>query len=378
MKTAIHLLGDSLVKAYGRDEDNFIGGWGDHLAYFFDRDKVEVFDYAMGGRSARSFLNEGRFIDNGHFTTDDEPRGLGPALNKIKKGDYVFIQFGHNDDDSKNKLTMIDRMVPLGIPDEQGIYPTVVPEESLKISTAGFPDYYERFLDQDGLTELEKDENRKKYEEILPGYGELYYSYLSGATYKGFLKFYINTIQNAGGIPVIVTSAARVFLKDGKLEPIPGHHGGKDAFGPYPYIRAARQIAAEEGVPLFDLFKKSTYLYEMLGREDASYLQSIKNDLGQTIGELNYGRPAKWVEEYDEYMREKKYKDVDDTHQNRFGSFLFAAFIAECLLEQRDYFKDLVNHVRKTPEKVVAHPEKLTGRLKDIQELYKLSKIELI
>lgn len=36
MKTAIHLLGDSLVKAYGRDEDNFIGGWGDHLAYFFD------------------------------------------------------------------------------------------------------------------------------------------------------------------------------------------------------------------------------------------------------------------------------------------------------------------------------------------------------
>jgi hypothetical protein len=113
----------------------------------------------------------------------------------------------------------------------------------------------------------------------------------------------------------------------------------------------------------------------MLGREDANYIQSIKNDLGQTIGELNYGRPAKWVEEYDEYIREKKYKDVDDTHQNRFGSFLFAAFITECLLEQEDCFKNLANHVRKTPEKIVAHPEKLTGRLMDIQKLYNMIKL---
>lgn len=375
MKTAIHLLGDSLVKAYGRDEDNFIGGWGDHLAYFFDQDKVEVFDYAMGGRSTRSFLNEGRFIDNGHFTTEDEPKGLGPAFNRIKKGDYVFLQFGHNDDDSKNKLTMIDRMVPLGTPDEQGIYPAVVPEEMMKISTVGFPDYYDGILDQEGLTQLEKEENRKKYEEILPTYGDRYYPYLSGATYKGFFKYYIDAIRDAGGIPVIVTSAARVFLKDGKLEAIPGHHGGHDAFGPFPYVRAARQIAAEEGVPLFDLFEKSSRLYERLGREDANYIQSIKNDLGQTIGELNYGRPAKWVKEYDGYMREKKYKDVDDTHQNRFGSFLFAAFITECLLEQEDRLKDLARHARKTPEKIVAHPEKLTGRLKDIQELY--DRIEL-
>ena len=35
MKT-LHLLGDSLVKAYGNDIDNFIGGWGDHLGSFFN------------------------------------------------------------------------------------------------------------------------------------------------------------------------------------------------------------------------------------------------------------------------------------------------------------------------------------------------------
>ena len=32
----IHALGDSLVTAYGDDESNFIGGWGDHLWSFFD------------------------------------------------------------------------------------------------------------------------------------------------------------------------------------------------------------------------------------------------------------------------------------------------------------------------------------------------------
>lgn len=33
-KITIHLLGDSLVTAYGKDENNFIGGWGDHLGSF--------------------------------------------------------------------------------------------------------------------------------------------------------------------------------------------------------------------------------------------------------------------------------------------------------------------------------------------------------
>ena len=38
----IHALGDSLVTAYGDDESNFIGGWGDHLWSFFDPDYVHV------------------------------------------------------------------------------------------------------------------------------------------------------------------------------------------------------------------------------------------------------------------------------------------------------------------------------------------------
>lgn len=43
--------------------------------------------------------------------------------NKIQAGDFVFIEFAHNDDASKSAQTMIDRLVPLGVPDQNGVYP---------------------------------------------------------------------------------------------------------------------------------------------------------------------------------------------------------------------------------------------------------------
>ena len=98
----IHACGDSLVTAYGSDENNFIGGWGDHLWSFFEETRVQVNVYAQGGRSSRSYLNEGRFVDNGLFTVNDFPYGMGPVCNRIKPGDYVLLQFCHNDDNSEN------------------------------------------------------------------------------------------------------------------------------------------------------------------------------------------------------------------------------------------------------------------------------------
>jgi len=372
MKKTIHLLGDSLVKAYGSDENNFIGGWGDHLQAFFDKSKIEVIDYAMGGRSTRSFINEGRFIDNGNFTTEQEPLGLGPALSKIKKGDYVFIQFGHNDDSTKEKLTLIDRMVPLGNPDEKGIYPVIVPCEEMKTTTKEiFSDYID-IMKAEGFSDAQIELNKKKYKDILPSYGESYYSYFCGATYKGYLKYYLDCVKNAGAIPVIVTSIARVNMKNGKLNPVAGHHGGYDEFGAFPYITAARQIAKEEGVKLFDLFEKSRQLYELLGDEDSIFLQSIKDKAGQTIGEANYDRPAKWVEEYDKYMEEKSYSAIDRTHQNRFGSFLFAGFIAEYILEQKKDFIDLKKFMYTRPQKILKRPKGIEHRMEEIRLLYKI------
>ena len=234
----IHALGDSLVTAYGDDESNFIGGWGDHLWSFFDPDYVHVNVYAQGGRSSRSFLNEGRFVDHGNFTESDFPYNTGPAYNRIKAGDYVLMQFGHNDDNTKEKFTYVDRMTPLGIPDENGIYPTVVPDDSMKVPADDVPQEYAGLLRVEGHSEETIAEYVKKYEAVVASYGEKYWPYNCKATYKGYLKYYIDKVRELGATPVIVTSAARQYFKEGRIIAVPGHHGGSDKFGDFPYVRA--------------------------------------------------------------------------------------------------------------------------------------------
>ena len=60
IKTTIYLAGDSTVKTY--DEEQYIGGWGQFLDEFLTED-VDVINCANGGRSSRSFINEGRLYN---------------------------------------------------------------------------------------------------------------------------------------------------------------------------------------------------------------------------------------------------------------------------------------------------------------------------
>ena len=347
----IHALGDSLVTAYGDDESNFIGGWGDHLWSFFDPDYVHVNVYAQGGRSSRSFLNEGRFVDNGNFTESDFPYNTGPAYNRIKAGDYVLMQFGHNDDNTKEKFTYVDRMTPLGIPDENGIYPTVVPDDSMKVPADDVPQEYAGLLRVEGHSEETIAEYVKKYEAVVASYGEKYWPYNCKATYKGYLKYYIDKVRELGATPVIVTSAARQYFKEGRIIAVPGHHGGSDKFGDFPYVHAAKQIAEQENAPVLDLFEYSRSLFEMLGEEDSKSLQSIKDKNGVTIGEKRHQR-------YDEYWNNPEYFVVDNTHQNRFGSYIFAAVLAECIRVQ---IPELGKHVLAKSLKQVKCPARISA-----------------
>jgi lysophospholipase L1-like esterase len=57
-------------------------GWGDHLANYFDTTKINVANRARAGRSARSYIDEGMWEK---------------TLAEIKPGDYVMLQWGHND-----------------------------------------------------------------------------------------------------------------------------------------------------------------------------------------------------------------------------------------------------------------------------------------
>ena len=84
----VFLAGDSTVKDYSAN-GMYMGGkaqqegsWGEFIQTFFDESKVAIQNYANGGRSTRNFINEG---------------SLDKIKQNIKEGDYLFIQFGHND-----------------------------------------------------------------------------------------------------------------------------------------------------------------------------------------------------------------------------------------------------------------------------------------
>jgi lysophospholipase L1-like esterase len=91
----VFLAGDSTM-AQKLPEKRPETGWGEALQQHFDERKVRIENHAQNGRSTRTFIAENRWQT---------------IVDQLKPGDYVLIQFGHNDE-SKEKT---DRYTP---PDE--------------------------------------------------------------------------------------------------------------------------------------------------------------------------------------------------------------------------------------------------------------------
>lgn len=81
----IHCIGDSTM-ANKKAEVYPETGWCQVVNQFFD-ETVTINNYAVNGRSSKSFMDEGRWQ---------------LVLDSIQTGDYVFIQFGHNDQKIKS------------------------------------------------------------------------------------------------------------------------------------------------------------------------------------------------------------------------------------------------------------------------------------
>ena len=95
--TTIHLMGDSTMAEKDLSDGKLERGWGMMFPNFVD-DTFRVINYAQNGRSTKSFIDKGLW--------DMVQYALQP-------GDYVFIQFGHNDakadDPSSSSATMTRR-----------------------------------------------------------------------------------------------------------------------------------------------------------------------------------------------------------------------------------------------------------------------------
>jgi len=72
----VFIIGDSTA----RNQADL--GWGDHVAHFFDTNRINVANRAIAGRSSRTFIEEGHWDK---------------VLAEMHPGDYVLLQMGHND-----------------------------------------------------------------------------------------------------------------------------------------------------------------------------------------------------------------------------------------------------------------------------------------
>jgi lysophospholipase L1-like esterase len=178
----IHLAGDSTM-AKKLPEKRPETGWGEALPMFFRADRVVVNNHAKNGRSTRLFIEQSLW------------QGL---LDSLKEGDYVFIQFGHNDgakdkpdrytppDDYRANLIRFVRearerkatpvlFTPVmrrkftkegAFVDQHGVYPGIVREVAAELKV---PLIDMHRMSEQLLVSLGPEESRKLFLQLKPG-----------------------------------------------------------------------------------------------------------------------------------------------------------------------------------------------------------------
>jgi lysophospholipase L1-like esterase len=187
----LFLVGDSTVKCGTAGQR----GWGEEFGKYFDPTKVNVVNVAIGGRSSRTFITEGRW---------------GAVLSMMKPGDFVIIQFGHNDggpinDDSRARGSI------------RGIGPETEAIDNL-------------------LT--------KKPETVR--------------TYGAYLRQYLADARAKGVTPYLCTQVPR------KMWAEEGERIGRPTDGTVVWARA---VAEAEAATLLDLHEAVAVSYDAVGRE---------------------------------------------------------------------------------------------------------------
>ena len=192
-KPVFYIIGDSTVKNGDGTGKGGLWGWGDFIAGYFDTTKISVRNHAIGGRSSRTFITEGRWDK---------------VLATLKKGDYVIMQFGHNDggplDDTARARGSI-----------RGI----------------------------------GNESKEIYNPIMKKQEVVY-------TYGYYMRKYIRDAKARGAIPIVCSPIPRNEWKDGKVI------RSRDSYAGW-----AEQVAKEEGAFFIDINDLISTKYEQLGTE---------------------------------------------------------------------------------------------------------------
>ena len=193
-KPALYIIGDSTV----RNSNPSFMGWGTAIKELFDTTRIDVQNHAMAGRSTRTFMKEGRWAT---------------VASRLKPGDYLMMQFGHNEGSVPDTTRAGYRGVLRGIG-----------EETRELTWA------------DGTVETVH-------------------------TYGWYIRHFIREAKAKGAIPIVLSMIPRNSWKDGKVL-----RADKD-FGLW-----ARQVAEQEDAYFIDLNSITADEYDKMGPDKVKEL----------------------------------------------------------------------------------------------------------
>jgi rhamnogalacturonan acetylesterase len=187
-KPVLYIIGDSTVKNGDGTGKNLQWGWASVVDIYFDTAKISVSNHAIGGRSSRTFITDGRWEK---------------ILETLTRGDYVLIQFGHNDGSPLDDTARARGTIKGTGNDSAEIYNPI-----------------------------------RKQKEMVHSYG-------------WYMRKYVNDAKSRGAIPVICSPVPRNNRKDGRYN--------RSEYGSW-----AKQIAEEAGACFIDLQELIAVRYEKM------------------------------------------------------------------------------------------------------------------
>ena len=211
-KPTLYLAGDSTVANGNRET----AGWGKYLDTHFDSTKIDVKNWAVGGTSSRTYRHPGKEGETNRKMWDS-------IMAYLKPGDFVMIQFGHNDGSAVNDSTRA-RGTLKGIGDE-----------SVEIDN------------------------------IITGKHETVYSY------GWYLKQYIDEARSKGAEVIVCSPIPRNRWTEEKVN--------RDSDS---YTQWAESIAEFKDVDFINLNYQISELYDSLGKEKVNELYFTENDQTHT------------------------------------------------------------------------------------------------
>ncbi len=225
----VYVVGDSTVCEYtseNTEKYNFRQGWAMRLGDYFAQD-VNIHNLALSGRSSRSFLTEA------NYTT---------LTNSLKTGDYLLIQWGHNDEKTSDYINPAPDSKD---PDKYtGIYS--VPVSKIGNGSLDWTKSEDGFLD---------DGNGNK----IPCFEWFLYNK------------YIKPARDAGAQPILITPVTRRD-SSGSAKAEEKHEI---------YSQAIRQLAADYKIPMVDLLYDSqnywNAVYKESGAEGTQALHALNS-----------------------------------------------------------------------------------------------------